>query len=82
MNVLVPGLPEGWVDSLREAAENDEQERAHVLVADLHRLMSSSPTISVQAVSAVLKNQVLSPLSGDMRRRVEAFIESLGIGNI
>ncbi|MDD7787807.1 hypothetical protein ACQZ32_03160 [Ralstonia pseudosolanacearum] len=82
MNILVPGLPDGWVDSLREAAENSERERAQVLVADLHRLMRQHPAMDVQAVATALKIEVLSPLTGDERRRAEAFLDGLGIGNI
>ncbi|MHA6913909.1 hypothetical protein ACQUJO_12305 [Ralstonia pseudosolanacearum] len=61
MNNLVPGLPDGWVDSLREAAENNELERAQNLVKDLHRLMRQQPAMDVQAVAAAQKIAVLSP---------------------
>ncbi|QUP54516.1 hypothetical protein GO998_12560 [Ralstonia syzygii] len=80
MNILVPGLPDGWVDSLREAAENGERDRAQVLVEHLHRLMRQQPAMDVQTVAAALKIQVLSPLAGDERHRVEMFLDDLGIG--
>ncbi|MHA6881009.1 hypothetical protein [Ralstonia pseudosolanacearum] len=82
MNMLVPGLPEGWVESLREAAENNELERAQNLVKDLHRFMRQQPAMDVQVVAAALKIDVLSRLTGDERRRAEAFLDGLGIGNI
>jgi hypothetical protein len=82
MNALVPGLPDGWVYSLREAAENDERERAQALVEALHHLMCQRLSLNVTAVSAVLQNQVLSPLTRENRRRAEAFLANLGIGKI
>lgn len=82
MNNLVPGLPDGWVDSLREAAENNELDRAQNLVEGLHRLMRQHPAMDVQTVAAALRIVVLSPLTGEERRRAEAFLDGLGIGNI
>jgi hypothetical protein len=73
---IVPGLPDGFVDSLREAATYDEFDRAQNLMAALGRLIQARQTDRMH-VRLTITIAVLAPLDGEERKRAEAFLERL-----
>jgi len=75
-SVLVPGLPDGFVDSLRKAVLNDQIDRAENLMQGIGQLLSMRQIDPMQA-KLVMKAAVLSGLSGAERRRAESVFDRL-----
>lgn len=75
-SVLIPGLPDGFVDSLRKAVLDNEVERAANLMRDIGHLLAQRQTDRMQ-VKLFMKSAVLSGLTGAERRRAESFLDQL-----
>jgi hypothetical protein len=75
-SVLIPGLPDGFVDTLREAVLTNEIDRAASLIGDIAHLLAGRRTDWVQ-IRLVVKTAVLSGLDGAERRRAESVLDQL-----
>jgi len=75
-SVLIPGLPDGFVATLREAVLNNETDRAANLIGDIGHLLTGRRTDWAQ-IRLVVKAAVLSGLDGAERRRAEAVLDQL-----
>jgi len=73
---IVPGLPGGFVDSLREAALNDEFDRAEKLMHVLGGLLAQRRTDRVQ-LKLMMKTAARLASQAASRRRAEAFLNRL-----
>ena len=77
MNPILPGLNNGFVDSLREAAEYNEIERAQNLILTLPPLLDHKDADARRAILTVLAHQVLGPLNGEVRIRANMFLTTI-----